>query len=183
MSAVKAMLFQGVACRWGALLSLFLSSILVPHSQASLCLTLVLPLPLSSSGTTWPPLFLAGQGLLLTQACTAAGWAGPRCLPHPRASAVFLPISRSPETLWPFKVMSHALWASRLPNFRHLACLRGSFPHQSNSPPAWHLRDFQPSPPQGCGVRVPLLPYSLALSRLQTPPGVLGMCRGLRCSF
>ena len=113
-----------------------LSHIPGPLSHSDAYITCILECRSPAAAVLGWTRFIADSGLHNSR----AGWA---LVPLPWTSAVFLPISRSPETLWTFKVMTHAAWASGLPNFRHLACLRGSYPHQSNSPPAWHLRDFQ----------------------------------------
>lgn len=92
------------------------------------------PVPLSHSGhyvtlfpecDSWQPLFSAGRGLLLIQACTLEGRRGLMCLP---SDGPQLPFSHlcSPETPWPFKVMTHAVGGLQGPLIQDIWLFPGS---------------------------------------------------------
>lgn len=110
-----------------------------------------LPAPLSHSGhyvtlfpecDSWQPLFSAGRGLLLIQACTLEGRRGLMCLPSDGPQLPFSPslLPRDPVALQSDDTCGGG--AAGTPHSGHLALPRERFPLQNSGFPAWHLRGF-----------------------------------------
>lgn len=134
------------------------------------------PVPLSHSGhyvtlfpecDSWQPLFSAGRGLLLIQACTLEGRRGLMCLP---SDGPQLPFSHlcSPETPWPFKVMTHAVGELQGPLIQDIWLFPGSaflFRTVASQPGISEVSNKPP--PRGLGAPLPLVPPSPAPATLQ----------------
>lgn len=117
-----------------------------------------LPAPLSHSGhyvtlfpecDSWQPLFSAGRGLLLIQACTLEGRRGLMCLPSDGPQLPFSPSlpPRDPVALQSDDTCGGG--AAGTPHSGHLALPGERFPLQNSGFPAWHLRGFYQAPPTG----------------------------------
>lgn len=73
----------------------------------------------------------------------------------------------SPETPWPFKVMTHAVGGCRDPSFRTSGSSQGKLSSSEPWLPSLASRRFLTSHPTGLGARLPLAPPSPALASLQ----------------